>query len=139
MTLNPYFKGATVGPVSEVLYANQQNYENFTLRVLPEVLFSVPVAVFLPKNHFLVNEINSQISILNAAGLVDYWITKYLHFKAREVSSSIPKKLNVGQLQGGLLMYLAGCGLGFLVFLIELFTMFKSSRRVHVHDTEFLL
>lgn len=118
-TLNPLFKGATVGPLSEVIYANIQNSKNFTFHVLPEILFSVAVAMYFPKNHYLADEFSSRVSILHSAGLIDRWTSKYLSLVGRQTSSTGPKKLNVGHLTGILYIYTAGCILGMICFVLE--------------------
>lgn len=120
LTLNPHFKGATVGPSSEVIYSNQQNYKNFTLRILPEIVFSVPVAIFLPKNHFLVSEINEKISIFNSAGLITFWTSKYLNPNFKDVPNVEPKKITVDHLAGALFIFVAGCCSGFTCFVVEI-------------------
>lgn len=120
LTLDPRFKGATVGPSSEVIYANQQNYKNFTLRMLPEVVFSVPVAIFLPKNHFLADEISKKISIFNSAGLITFWTSKYLNSNFRDVPNVEPKKITVDHLAGALFIFVAGCCSGITCFVVEI-------------------
>lgn len=119
-TLNPSFKGACVGPLSDVIYANQQNRKNFTLHILPETIFSFPVAMFFPKNHFLVNEVNLRIRNLQSSGLVERWISNYLDTSIKKVPLSVLRKLNLSHLSGGFSIYLSGCLFGLLCFLGEL-------------------
>lgn len=118
-TLNPFFKGATVGPLSEVIYANILNSKNFTFHVLPEILFSAPIAMYFPKDHPLSTEFSSRISILHSAGLIDRWTSNYLSLSRKQTSSAVPKKLNVGHLIGMLYIYSAGCIVGLVFFLLE--------------------
>jgi hypothetical protein len=125
-TLNPYFKGAAVGPLSEVLYANQQNYKNFTFRVLPEKLFSVPVVMYFPKNHYLKDQINSKTNILSSAGLINRWTSNYLWPTPAQNPQIGPKTLTVGQLAGGIFVYAGGCGLAIFGFISEV--VFKRLR-----------
>lgn len=120
LSLNPYFKGTTLGPLSEVIYQNKQNYKNFTFRVLPEILFSIPVAMYFPKNHYLVNEVNSKISLLDAAGIIEWLTLKYLGaLKIEPADSTGPRKLNLEQLIGGIYIYAGGCVCGFLCLFLE--------------------
>ena len=125
-TLDPNFKGAVVGPLSEVIYANLKNFKKFTFRVLPEILFSVPVAMYFPKNHFLVNEINSKISILKSAGLIDWWTSKYLQGR-KEPLTIVPAKLNIKHLAGGFYIFIGGFTIAVICFIIERFV--KISRK----------
>lgn len=104
----------------EVIYLNQQNSGNFTLRVLPEIIFSVPIAMFFPKNHFLANEINSKISILHQAGLIEKWISNYLNPIIQKSLDVGPQKLNIDQLSGVLYIYCAGCACAFVSLVVEI-------------------
>lgn len=131
MTLNPNFKGAAVGPLSEAIYANQQNYKNFTFRVLPEVLLSVPMAMFFPKKHFLADEFSHKINILNSAGLIDKWMSNYLIKIPPEDQSAHPKKLTIDQLTGGIYLYLGGTFISLISFIIERnFKVLQRSREI---------
>lgn len=124
-TLNPYFKGSVVGPLAEVIYANKRNYKNFTFRVLPEILFSIPLAMYFPKNHYLVNEVNTKISILHAAGLINRWTSEYLGMTYTAAPAKGPKKLNLEQLEGGIFIFVIGCVVGSIIFLFEKLAIIK--------------
>lgn len=126
-TLNPYFSGAAIGPLSETMFANQQNYKKFTFHILQEILFSVPIAMYFPKNFYLVQEINKKVGIIQSTGLIDYWISFYLNsaFMKFQTSKS-PKKLNLSHLSGGFLLWAGGCLLGMLFFISELFIRTKN-------------
>jgi hypothetical protein len=107
------------GPLSEVVLLNKENENNFTLRILPEVLFSVPIAMYFPKNHFLDNLIDQKINVLNSAGLVDYLIAKYAPKPVELETMSGPKRLTFDQLAGGIYVCLAGSLMSFLAFVVE--------------------
>jgi hypothetical protein len=108
-----------LGPLSEVVLLNKDNENNFTLRILPEVLFSVPIAMYFPKNHFLENLIDQKINILNSAGLVDYLISKYAPKPVEPETMLEPKRLTFDQLAGGIYVCLAGSLMSFLAFIVE--------------------
>lgn len=98
--------------------------------MLPEVLFSVPVAMFFPKNHFLVGEIDSKINDLHSAGLVDKWTSDYLLSTQQRLYASGPRKINVQQLTGILIIFVGGCTVSILCFVVEsLMKRFKSRER----------
>jgi hypothetical protein len=122
-TLNTDFKGAAVGPFSEVIYANQINHKNFTFRVLPEIIFAFQIAMYLPKNHFLVDEIEKCIGLLHSAGLINYWEKLYVNsfYMNYKVGDDGPKILTFGHLSGIFYILMGGCGLSFICFLFELF------------------
>jgi hypothetical protein len=96
------------------------NQKNFTLKILPEILFSLPLAMYFPKHHYLASIIDAKVKILHSAGLIDYWISQYLTDTNKEVPSPRPKMLTVEQLAGGIYVLLAGCGIGLLTFLAEI-------------------
>lgn len=107
------------GPLSEVININVENRNNFTLRILPEVLFSIPVAMYFPKNHFLDDVIDPKINILHSAGLIDYFIAKFSPRMLKEESLLGPKKLTFNQLAGGIYVYFAGCLISTFAFFAE--------------------
>jgi hypothetical protein len=109
-----------LGPLSEVVLLNKENENNFTLKILPEILFSVPIAMYFPKNHYLASIIDAKVKILHSAGLIDYWISQYLTYTNKEVPSTRPKMLTVEQLAGGMYVLLMGYGIGVLAFLAEI-------------------
>lgn len=120
LTLNPYFKGSAVGPSDDVIYANQQNYKNFTLRMLPEIVFSIPVAIYFPKNHYLVDEINAKISDFSSAGLISFWTSKYLNANFKNVPAAGPRQITVDHLAGALFIFIAGSSCSFTCFVVEI-------------------
>jgi hypothetical protein len=122
-TLNSRFKGAAVGPLYEVIYANQMNYKNFTFRVLPEIIFASPVALYLPKNHFLEAEIERCIGLLHSAGLIDYWQNQYLDvsYKNYKQANSGPKILTFDHLSGIFFIWIGGCCVSLVCLCFEMF------------------
>ena len=96
-----------------------QNQKNFTLRILPEILFSIPLAMYFPKNHYSASIINSKVKIIHSAGLIDYWKSNYLLNRPKEISLPKLKKLTLEQLAGGNYILFGGCFISFLVFLYE--------------------
>jgi hypothetical protein len=99
------------------------------LSVLPEILFALPVAMYFPKNHFLANEVDSKISNLHSAGIIDRLIENYLVAIPKQSSSPGPKKLNFEQLTGGIYIFLGGCLIGILTFLVEILMKASQSRK----------
>lgn len=102
-----------------MLFTNLQNRKNFTLQTLSEILFSLPVAMYFPKNHFLPDEFDTKISSLNAAGLIERWKLNYLPPLPEAFVSKHPKKLKLEQLLGGIYIFLGGCLMAFVSFLVE--------------------
>lgn len=117
-TLDPHNKLATVGPLSEVLYENQKNYKNFTYKILPEILFSVPVALYLPKHHFMVSEMSTRINSIESVGLTKFYVSKYLTVVKEDTATPL-RKLNLDHLSSGFVLYLVGCSFGIVALAIE--------------------
>jgi hypothetical protein len=115
-------KTAVIGPISEVIYSNKINSKNFTYRVLPQVVLNVPVALFLPKYHYLTNEIERCVNILHAAGLIEFWIAEHLDEKylKPKIEDASPKVLELEHLKGIFYVWLGGCTISILIFLIEI-------------------
>lgn len=120
-TLNSFFKGACVGPITEVIFANQMNYKNFTFRILPEKIFAMPVAMYLQKNHFLVKDFEEVVSKLHSSGLVNYWIGKYLNpMYLNYQSNSVNKKaMTFEQISGIFFVWLGSCCVSIICFFTE--------------------
>jgi hypothetical protein len=89
--------------------------------VLPENLFSIPIALYLPKNHYLVNEVDTSVRLIHSTGLIDYWISKYVHlfYLNYQIVDNEPKKLTFTQLYGIFIIWIGGCLLSILLFVIE--------------------
>lgn len=122
MTLDPEFKGAVCSSLDEIVYLNQRNYKNFTFRVSTEYLKTSPVAFFFRKNSYLIEAFNEKLSVLKAAGLVDFWISKFMdikYIKLKEAAAS-PRTMKLDQLKGVFIMWLIGCCVGLIAFIFEI-------------------
>lgn len=125
-TLDTEFKGGLMITLSQVLYKNQIHKQNFRYQVCREFYSMVPVVLYFPKNHYLVENINRKLEAFSAGGLIDFWASfhmdmKYLNFKWTNLG---PKKLNMRHLSGifQILMY------GLVVSLLSLFAEISWSR-----------
>jgi hypothetical protein len=99
-TLDPYSKSATVSSYDEVVFQNKQNHKNFTYNVCNEVIMTIPTVFYLRKNSYLTEVFNEKIDDLKSAGLIDYFISKYLDPKYLRVKrfEEGPRKLNLSEL-----------------------------------------
>lgn len=136
-TLDSRFKGAAVGPLSEVIYANQMNHKNFTLLVLPQTIFSFPVAMYFPKNHYLVSIFEDVIGHLQAVGILQFWMNKYYDtaYVKHQIVNTEPKKMNLDHLSGIFIVWMFGCFTSCICCLVEI--IFKSFRRKKNSVTKF--
>lgn len=83
---------------------------------------TIPITLYLKKNHYLVDVVNEKVDALITYGLINYWIEqnigKTIHVPKRK--DKTPKKLNFLHLIGGFQIWCIGCGLGFGAFICEL-------------------
>lgn len=121
-TLNPSYRSGIILPLLEVITLNQQNYKNFTFKVLKEYLFSVQIVNYFPKNFYLVKSWNAKIGILKSAGLVDRWMEKYIDKSYIDIKPTVTKasKLNITHLFGGFQILFCGAVLAVITFTLEL-------------------
>lgn len=104
-----------------VHYINQRNNRNTTLTTCKEQLLTIPIVLYFRKNHYLVKEVNEKISMINAAGLSEYWTKIYLEKTLKNVNKSKRElqKLNLQQLFGGFQIWIGGCIIGLVTFIVE--------------------
>lgn len=103
----------------EVVYKNKQNYKNYTFNVCNEVIMTVPIVFFL--NPYLTEIINEKIDALKSAGLIDYFISKYLDPKYLRLKNSKqgPRKLNLKEVLIAFQLLAYGSVLSLVVFGVE--------------------
>jgi hypothetical protein len=120
--LNPYSKVAFVSTYDEIVYANKENYRNFTYNVCNEVIMTVPVVFYTKKNSYLTEVINEKIDQLKSAGLVDYFVSKYLdpkYLRVKRVEQG-PRKLNLNELLIAFELFGVGVMSSLVILSIEL-------------------
>lgn len=122
-TLDTEFKGGLMITLSQVLYKNQVHQQSFQYQVCKEFYSMVPVTMYFPKYHYLVETINRKLELFSAAGLIGFWASfhmdmKYLNFKW---THSGPKKINMNHLSGIFQIWLFGLGISFLSLVLEVF------------------
>lgn len=111
------------------MYLNKLNHKHFTYRVLPDYLYSFNNGIYFRKNSPFVKAFDEKISLLKAAGLIEFWVSKYLDilYLNVKVSSKAPRKLNIEQLEGGFRLWIYGCLASFITFAIE--NVYSNCRR----------
>ena len=119
---DPSFKGAIATTLSFVLFENQMNYPNKTYKVCKEKLMTIPITLYLRKNHYLIDVVNEKIDALITAGLINYWAEQNIGntFNIPKRKDKTPKKLNFLHLIGGFQIWCIGCVLGIGTFVGEL-------------------
>lgn len=120
-TLDSNFKGAFVSSYDEILHLNQLHHKNFTFNVCNEIILTVPVVFYIQKNSYLTEVINEKLDDLKSAGLIDYWISKYLdpkYLKVKKLERG-PTKLSLKELLGAFQLFAFGTTVATATFAIE--------------------
>lgn len=81
----------------------------------------IPVAIFFPKNSYLVESFNRKLILFDNAGLIQHWASanidsKYLNFKTEATG---PKRITLQHFAGTFQTYFGGIVLSILVFVLE--------------------
>jgi hypothetical protein len=121
MTLDSTFKGAVCSSIDEVIYLNEMNSKNFTLRISSEYLKAAQIVLLFRKNSFLVDVFNEKLSALKAGGLIDFWIANHMdprHLKSEKLESG-PSTVKLYQLSAIFIIWLVGCSVGLIAFILE--------------------
>ncbi|CAO1429993.1 unnamed protein product [Diamesa hyperborea] len=119
--MSPEFKGAIITSLAITAYKNEMIKNDIPVLMCKEQLMSLPQVLYFQKNHYLVMTFNEKISMLNAAGLVDYWSKKYIKMKYVYgiEPAKTPRNLNMSQLYGGFQIWLGGLAIGTVIFIRE--------------------
>ena len=82
---------------------------------------TVPVVFYLQKNSYLTEVLNEKVENLKSAGLIDYFISKYLDPKYLRLKKAEqrPKKLNLKELLGAFQLFVFGILSSAVVFVVE--------------------
>jgi len=134
-TLNPIYKGGIILPVMEVIYSNEINQKNFTLKVLKEYLLDMSVVYLFPKNYHLLNTFNEKMGIYTASGLISLWMERYLDRKYVNLEEPLagPRTISVKDLKGSFELLIMGFIVSTTVFFVEMIsalTFMKFLRRI---------
>lgn len=125
-TLDSSFNGGVVSTDDIVMKFNKNYHKSFTLKVLEEVITSLPIVIYFRKNSYLVKTFDEKLGAIKSAGLVSYWTEIHLQpqfSKLKDVKVG-PKKITVKTLKGAFQIIASGLLLSFLVFVFELVSNF---------------
>lgn len=127
------FRGSFISSLTETLQENESNQFNFTFKICKEYFVTVSVVMYFRKNSYLIETVNHVLIRLEAAGLIEYWDSKFIDKKALKVIQvdNEPKALTFSQLIGSLQLWVCGCFIAISCFLIELFYHFLLRRIVN--------
>lgn len=82
---------------------------------------SVPVVIFARKNFYLLDAINKKISVIQAAGLIEYWHSRGADNRFLKAETPpVSKTLTWQHLSGSFILLTGGYFVGFAAFVIEI-------------------
>lgn len=111
--------------MTSMFYTNQNtgNLQKFC----KEVFMMIPQVFYTQKDFYLIEELNKEIEILKASGLIDFWYHQFIDKITKVKDFRHQSALTLKKFQGCFEILLLGSFLSFLVFLCELWT-FKRRR-----------
>lgn len=133
-TLDPSSKIAISSSYDDVVYRNKMNYKNFTFNVCNEVIQTIPTVFYLRKNSYLTEIFNEKIDNLKSAGLIEYFVKKYLdpkYLRVKRVEQG-PRALNMRELLIAFRLFAYGIISALVVFLIEIAVKIKSKSKTQI-------
>lgn len=103
-----------------VLYSNQVAAKEKRNTICNEVFANVPMVIYTRKHFFLLDELNMNIELLKAAGLIDFWYFQFIDKKfSKSPEKARPIVLTLVQFQGCFGIFLSGIAISLIVFMIE--------------------
>lgn len=114
--------------MTQVLYMNYINRENFTYLVAQEKFVTNQLVFYFQRNHFLVDKMSDKIEAFREAGLINYLISKYVdnRFLKKKTKEKLLRPLTVANLSAVFRIWASVLFLSFLMFLVELLGKFKT-------------
>lgn len=121
-TLSSSFKGVVFYQLFEIMFWNKQSFKEFTFKVCKEQIFDNQIVFYFRKDFYLIKVIDETISRLKAAGLIEYWINKYIkqQFVNVDQLTTGPTELNIEHLLGFFVVWISGLHFALIIFLLEL-------------------
>lgn len=120
-TLEKNFKGVVFHYENQIKYLNQKHQQNFTLILCKEYFLVSPFVFYFRKNHFLVDDFNYYLELLQSNGHVGFLSRKFGDDKfLKRDENNGPKVLELGHLYGAFKIYLISNLIAFIVFILEI-------------------
>jgi hypothetical protein len=112
-------KNAVLEINSDLLYHHSiKNISQF--QICREPFMLVSIVIYTKRNFYLLQAINEKIENLKATGLIDYWYSLSFSKEFSNEKSNTPKVLTFGHLSGCFYIWICGCFVSFLTFVLEL-------------------
>lgn len=116
------FKGAMGRPLMKVVYLNQMSSKENRNRICKDVFMTISIVIFTKKDFYLLDELNHQIGMFQASGLIDFWHNQDINRGiVDENDSKIPTVLTLRQMMCSFQILLIGLFVSLVVHIIEFF------------------
>lgn len=126
------FKGAFGRSFTRIVYLNDKTPEGLRHRICKDVLLTTPCVLYTRKDFFLLDEMNKNIRLLKASGLVNFWNSKYSEGRISIArNSQILKVLTLQDLSGCIQVFVFGCISSLVIFVVELMSVILPIFRSH--------
>ncbi len=120
-TFNSSFKGVVFNYENQIVYFNQENYENFTYTICDENFLISSFVFYFRKNHFLLENVNEYLSMMHANGFINFISSKYADKKyLKKEEDSGPKVLKLSHLKGAFRIYISSIFFAIVSFILEI-------------------
>lgn len=113
--------------ITQVLYINSKNHENFTYLIAPEQFVTNQLVFYFQRSHFLAEKFSEKIDSFREAGLIEKIMSKYVDQKFLK-SKHTPDphiSLNLSHLFAIFALWLCGLLVSIVTVMIELFLFRK--------------
>lgn len=107
--------------MGQALLWNKQSVKNYTLKFCSERFLLNQRVFYFPKDFYLVEEINHQISVLSSNGILSYLISRYVDTDMLNVKTfdAEPLPITFNQVSGIFYVYGVCLAAAVVVFIIE--------------------
>lgn len=117
---NSDFKAGLLASHDRILYENRMN-QNLTLNICPEVLFTLPVALYFQKNSALAAKFSKVIDMYKSNGLINYWIDEFIPENVnRKKQTKAPHALTFEKVSASFDVLIIGYFAACIAFFVEI-------------------
>lgn len=123
-TLDPSFKGVVFSYLTQVLYINSLNYQNFTYLIAEETFTTNQLVFYFQRNHYLAEKFSDKIGQFYEHGLTTKIISRYvdtLFLRSRQQTGDTRSALKLSHLSAVFGVCLSGLTAATIVFILEVF------------------
>jgi hypothetical protein len=137
-TFDSNFKGVLFTYMADALLFNMQNVKNRSLKICSERFLLNQRVFYFPKDFYLVEEFNHQISVLSANGILTKILSEFVDqsFLSVKSENAGPSPISWNQISGIFFITSIGLLISFFVFVSEISSnLLKSMRNSYCNPT----